>query len=61
MTQTATNEKSEVLQPTEGAEMLERLWTEIRTEVDGINVVGFAFLPQSPSPISHSLDGLSSQ
>jgi nuclear transcription factor Y gamma len=41
MTQTSTNEKNEPLQPTEGAEMLERFWSEIRTEVDGINIMDF--------------------
>jgi hypothetical protein len=39
MTQTSTNEKTESLQPTEGAEMLERFWSEIRAEVDSINIV----------------------
>ena len=32
-------EKNETLQPTEGAEMLERFWSEIRAEVDSINIV----------------------
>jgi hypothetical protein len=39
MTQTSTSEKNEPLQPTEGAEMLERFWSEIRSEVDTINIV----------------------
>jgi len=39
MTQTSTNEKNESLQPTEGAEMLERFWSDIRAEVDSINIV----------------------
>jgi hypothetical protein len=39
MTQTSTNEKTESLQPTEGAEMLERFWSEVRSEVDSINIV----------------------
>lgn len=39
MTQTSTNEKNEPLQPTEGTEMLDRFWSEIRTEVDSINIV----------------------
>ncbi|CAF0951916.1 unnamed protein product [Adineta steineri] len=41
MTQTSTNEKSEPLQPTEGAEMLERFWSEIRQDVDSINIMDF--------------------
>lgn len=39
MTQTSTNEKTEALQSTEGTEMLERFWTEIRAEIDSINIV----------------------
>jgi len=39
MTQTSANEKTESLQPTEGAEMLERFWSEVRSEVDSINIV----------------------
>jgi hypothetical protein len=39
MTQTSTNEKTEPSQPTEGTEMLERFWSEIRAEVDSINIV----------------------
>ena len=39
MTQTSTNEKAETLQPTEGTEMLERFWSDIRTEVESINIV----------------------
>lgn len=39
MTQTATSEKTEALQPTEGAEMLERFWSDVRAEVDLINIV----------------------
>ncbi|UJR31440.1 hypothetical protein I4U23_018933 [Adineta vaga] len=41
MTQSTTNEKNESLQPTEGAEMLERFWSEIRSEVDSINIMDF--------------------
>lgn len=43
MTQTSTNEKTESLQTTEGTEMLDRFWSEIRTEVDSINIVRFEF------------------
>ncbi|CAF1131399.1 unnamed protein product [Rotaria sordida] len=41
MTQTSTNEKSEALQPTEGTEMLERFWSEIRAEIESINIMDF--------------------
>jgi nuclear transcription factor Y gamma len=41
MTQTSTNEKTEPSQPTEGTEMLERFWSEIRAEVDSINIMEF--------------------
>jgi nuclear transcription factor Y gamma len=41
MTQTSTNEKNEPLQSTEGTEMLERFWSEIRAEVDTINIMDF--------------------
>jgi nuclear transcription factor Y gamma len=41
MTQTSTNEKTEPSQPTEGTEMLERFWSEIRAEVDSINIMDF--------------------
>ncbi|CAF3991292.1 unnamed protein product [Rotaria magnacalcarata] len=41
MTQTSSNEKAEISQPTEGMEMLERLWSEIRAEVDSINIMDF--------------------
>lgn len=41
MTQTSTNEKTESLQTTEGTEMLDRFWSEIRTEVDSINIMDF--------------------
>ena len=40
MTQTSTSEKNEPLPPTEGTEMLDRFWSEIRAEMDTINIVG---------------------
>lgn len=39
MTQTSSSEKTETLPVTEGSEMLERFWSEIRAEIDGINIV----------------------
>lgn len=42
MTQTtSSNEKTEPVQTTEGSEMLERFWSEIRSEIDGINIMDF--------------------
>lgn len=42
MTQTASsNEKTEPVQTTEGSEMLERFWSEIRAEIDGVNIMDF--------------------
>jgi len=39
MTQTSTNEKTESLQTTEGTEMLDRFWSDIRSGVDSVNIV----------------------
>ncbi|CAF0942862.1 unnamed protein product [Adineta ricciae] len=41
MTQTTPNEKNESSQPSEGAEMLERFWSEVRSEIDSINITTF--------------------
>jgi len=41
MTQTSSSEKTETLPVTEGSEMLERFWSEIRAEIDGINIMDF--------------------
>ncbi|CAF1250274.1 unnamed protein product [Adineta ricciae] len=41
MTQTTPNEKNDSLQPSEGAEMLERFWSEVRSEIDSINITAF--------------------
>jgi len=41
MTQSTTDEKVERLPQTEGAEMLERFWSEVRAEVDSMNIMEF--------------------
>jgi len=41
MTQTSTNEKTESLQTTEGTEMLDRFWSDIRSGVDSVNITDF--------------------
>lgn len=54
MTQTTPNEKNESLQPTEGAEMLERFWSEVRSEVDSISIVCVQSIDQDVYERIHS-------